>query len=387
MSLHPTCCFLLARQGSDEPEWAVSQHLVELAELVHASGMEPVGSRVLRRATLDSRTFYGPGQIVDTAREAKAAQATLLVCDDNLTGGQVHAIQQSTGLHVIDRTGLILTIFEQRARSQEAKVQVQLARCEYELPRLKGAWTHLERQVGGVGVRGGPGETQIEVDRRITRQQIGQLKKELKHLERVRETQRQGRIPGIPRVALVGYTNAGKTSILRSLTGEGEPQDMLFATLDTTTRRAWLGADPDSGKPSFALVSDTVGFIRKLPHQLVAAFRSTLGEVRTAEALLVVADGSSPELEEHLKVVGATLLEIGCGEHPRLLVLNQADRLTRPRRLDLKRRHPEAIFTCAISGEGIAELREWLRDLIPGPPLQRKPEAWELSEPESTTAP
>lgn len=381
MSHRTVSCFLLARQDPEAHEWTVSEHLVELAELVHACGMEPVGSRVLRKASLDARTFYGKGQIEEAAREARAAQATLLVCDDDLTGGQVHAIQKSTGLNVIDRTGLILSIFEQRARTQEAKVQVELARCEYELPRLKGAWTHLERQVGGVGVRGGPGETQIEVDRRITRQRIAQLKKELRHLEQVRETQRQGRIPGIPRVALVGYTNAGKTSVLRALTGEGEPQDMLFATLDTTTRRAWLGADPETGKPSFALVSDTVGFIRKLPHQLVAAFRSTLGEVRTAEALVVVADASSPELEEHLKVVGATLQEIGCGEQPRLLVLNQVDRLTRPRRLDLKRRHPGAVFTCALSGEGIAELRSWLRDLIPGPPAPRPLEDWERPAP------
>ncbi len=382
MSTHPTCCYLLARQDPDQLEWAVSEHLVELAELVHAAGMEPVGSRVLRRAAVDARTFYGRGQVEEAAREAKAALATLLVCDDELTGGQVHAIQKTTGMGVLDRTGLILAIFEQRARSQEAKVQVELARCEYELPRLKGAWTHLERQVGGVGVRGGPGETQIEVDRRITRQRIAQLKKELRHLEQVRETQRQGRIPGVPRVALVGYTNAGKTSILRALTGEGEPQDMLFATLDTTTRRAWLGSDPETGRPSFALVSDTVGFIRNLPHQLVAAFRSTLGEVRTAEALVVVADGSSPELEEHLKVVGATLREIGCGDHERLLVLNQVDRLTRPRRLDLKRRHPGAVFTCAISGEGVADLRQWLHDRVPGPPRPRVPEPWELPDPE-----
>ena len=202
-------------------------------------------------------------------------QATLLVSDDDLSGGQVNAIEKATGLATLDRTGLILAIFEQRALTQEAKVQVELARSEYELPRLKGAWTHLERQVGGVGVRGGPGETQIEVDRRITRQRIGQLKKELQHLEQVRETQRQGRIPGLPRVALVGYTNAGKTSLLKALTGEGEPRDLLFATLDTTTRKAWLGQDfnPETGEgslePKHCLVADTVGFIRKLPHQLL----------------------------------------------------------------------------------------------------------------------
>jgi GTP-binding protein HflX len=176
----------------------------------------------------------------------------------------------------------------------------------------------------------------------------------------------------------VGYTNAGKTSILKALTGEGEPRDMLFATLDTTTRKAWLGVDPGSGDPRQALVSDTVGFIRKLPHQLVAAFRSTLGEVRTADALLVVADAASPELEDQLKVVGATLKDIGCGEHSRLLVLNQVDRLTRPRRLDLKRRHPDAVQTCALSRDGVEEIRSWLLGLIPGAPMPRQLEDWEL---------
>ncbi len=384
-STSPRCC-LLARQGPHDSEQAVREHLLELAELARACGLEPVVERVLRRPQVDSRTFYGRGQIETAAQDAKALLATLVVCDDDLSGGQVNAIEKATGLATLDRTGLILAIFEQRAQTQEAKVQVELARCEYELPRLKGAWTHLERQVGGVGVRGGPGETQIEVDRRITRHRIGQLKKELHHLEQVRETQRQGRIPGLPRVALVGYTNAGKTSLLRALTGEGEPQDMLFATLDTTTRRAWLGSDGESGRPMHALVSDTVGFIRKLPHQLVAAFRSTLGEVRTAEALVVVADAANPDLDEHLKVVDDTLREIGCGDHPRLLVLNQVDRLTRPRRLDLKREHPGAVLASATAGEGVQEIREWLRDLIPAPPKPREPEAWEQGEQQAVKA-
>jgi GTP-binding protein HflX len=269
---------------------------------------------------------------------------------------------------------------------------VELARCEYELPRLKGAWTHLERQGGGVGLRGGPGETQIEVDRRMIRTRISQLKRELTHLEKVRQTQRQGRPKGLPRVALVGYTNAGKTSLLKALTGEGEPRDLLFATLDTTTRKAWLGQDFDpetSGgalEPKHCLVADTVGFIRKLPHQLVAAFRSTLGEVRTADALLVVADAAHPDLEDHLKVVGATLREIGCEPEgieaqPRLLVLNQVDRLHRPQKLDLKKRHPGAVQSCALQGTGVDEIRSWLRELIPGPPRPRALEDWELPEP------
>jgi GTP-binding protein HflX len=380
MAPTPTRCFLLAHQGPQDREHEVADHLRELAELARSCDAEPVGQRVLRRATLDSRSYYGKGQLVNVAQEAKELQATLLICDDELTGGQVRNIEKATGLACMDRTGLILAIFEQRAQSREARAQVELARCEYELPRLKGAWTHLERQGGGVGLRGGPGETQIEVDRRMTRTRISQLKKELVHLEQVRETQRQGRIAGLPRVALVGYTNAGKTSLLKALTGEGEPKDMLFATLDTTTRRAWLGADPDTGKPKQALISDTVGFIRKLPHQLVAAFRSTLGEVRTAEALLVVADAASPDLDDHLRVVGATLRDIGCEGQPRLLVLNQVDRLTRPQRLDLKRKNPQAVFSCALTKDGVDEIRLWLEELIPGPARPRIPEWWEIQE-------
>jgi len=378
----PTRCFLLARQGPDDDERTVEEHLKELAELARAAGLEPAGQKKLKRAATEARSFYGKGQLEMASQEAKAAGATLLICDDDLSGSQTRNIERATGLGCLERTGLILSIFEQRAQTREARAQVELARYEYELPRLKGAWTHLERQGGGVGLRGGPGETQIEVDRRMTRQRISQLKKELAHLEQVRETQRQGRVEGMPRIALVGYTNAGKTSLLRALTGQGEPKDMLFATLDTTTRKAWLGADDETGKPKQALVSDTVGFIRKLPHQLVAAFRSTLGEVRTAEALLVVADAASPELDAHLKVVGSTLREIGCGDHPRLLVLNQADRLTRPRRIDLKKKHPHAAFTNALEKEGIEEVREWLRELIPGPAKPRDPEWWELPEPE-----
>ena len=380
MTETPTRCFLIAHQGPKDREGVILEHLRELAELVRSCGMEPMGQKILRRATVDSRSYYGKGQVQTVAEEARGLQVTVLVSDDDLTGGQVRNIEKATGMGCLERTSVILAIFEQRAQSREAKAQVELARCEYELPRLKGAWTHLERQGGGVGLRGGPGETQIEVDRRMTRTRISQLKKELEHLERVRQTQQQGRIPGLPRVALVGYTNAGKTSLLKALTGEGEPKDMLFATLDTTTRRAWLGADPETGQPKQALISDTVGFIRKLPHQLVAAFRSTLGEVRTADALLIVADAASPDLDDHLRVVGATLLDIGCGDQPRLLVLNQMDRLTRPHRLDLKRKNPHAVFACALTKHGVPEIRTWMEELIPGPAKPRVPEWWELPD-------
>jgi GTP-binding protein HflX len=392
----PLRCLLIARQGPEDREERIEDHLLELGELARSSGFEVAGQRRLKRHAVAPRTFYGSGQLEAIAAEASRQEVRLLVCDDELSGSQVNAIEKLTNLRCLDRTGLILGIFEQRAQTREAKAQVELARCEYELPRLKGAWTHLERQGGGVGLRGGPGETQIEVDRRMIRTRISQLKRELTHLEQVRETQRQGRPRGLPRVALVGYTNAGKTSLLKALTGEGEPRDLLFATLDTTTRKAWLGQDCDpetgegTGEPRHCLVADTVGFIRKLPHQLVAAFRSTLGEVRTADALLVVADAAHPDLEEHLKVVGATLREIGCAPEgdeaqPRLLVLNQVDRLHRPQKLDLKKKHPAAVQTCALAGQGLDEIRVWLKELIPGPPKPRELEAWEL--PEQMTAP
>ncbi|MBP1773207.1 MAG: hflX [Holophagaceae bacterium] len=389
----PLRCLLIARQGPDDREDRIQDHLLELAELARSCGFEVQTRRILKRPQIAPRTFYGSGQLEALAEEAARQGTRHLICDDELSGSQVNAIEKLTGLICLDRTGLILSIFEQRAQTREAKAQVELARCEYELPRLKGAWTHLERQGGGVGLRGGPGETQIEVDRRMIRTRISQLKRELTHLEQVRETQRQGRPKGLPRVALVGYTNAGKTSLLKALTGEGEPRDLLFATLDTTTRKAWLGQDfdPETGEgslePKHCLVADTVGFIRKLPHQLVAAFRSTLGEVRTADALLVVADAAHPDLEDHLKVVGTTLREIGCEPEgveaqPRLLVLNQVDRLHRPQKLDLKKRHPGAVQACALQGAGVAEIRLWLRDLIPGPAKPRELEAWELPEPE-----
>ncbi len=374
----PARCYLIAHQGPQDHDHDIEVHLTELEELARACDLEPAGRERLKRATIDSRTFYGKGQIEAVAAKARNLGATLLLCDNELSGSQVRNLEKATGFTCLDRTGLILAIFERRAQTREARAQVELARYEYELPRLKGAWTHLERQVGGVGVRGGAGETQIEVDRRMTRLRISQLKRELEHLQRVRRTQGQGRSPKVPRIALVGYTNAGKTSLLKALTGEGEPRNLLFATLDTTTRKAWLGVDEETHEPRHALVSDTVGFIRKLPHQLVAAFRSTLGEVRTADALLVVADASSPELEDHLKVVGSTLKEIGCGDHPRLLVLNQVDRVTRPRRLDLKRAHPGAVQACALTREGLEEVREWLLELVPGPPRPRELEPWEI---------
>ena len=350
----PLRCLLIARQGPEDREERIQDHLLELAELARSCGFAVQSRRILKRSEIASKTFYGSGQLEALAAEVSRQGVTHLICDDELRGSQVNAIEKLTGLICLDRTGLILSIFEQRAQTREAKAQVEL-------------------------------------DRRMVRTRISQLKRELAHLEQVRKTQREGRPKGLPRVALVGYTNAGKTSLLKALTGEGEPRDLLFATLDTTTRKAWLGQDfnPETGEgslePKHCLVADTVGFIRKLPHQRVAAFRSTLGEVRTADALLVVADAAHPDLEDHLKVVGATLREIGCEPEgieaqPRLLVLNQVDRLHRPQKLALRKQHPGAVQACAIEDLGLDEIRLWLRGLIPGPAKPRELEAWELPE-------
>ncbi|MFM1773827.1 MAG: GTPase HflX [Acidobacteriota bacterium] len=390
MNETPIRCFLIAHQGPREPQDPIEDHLVELHQLALSCGLHVVGQKRLKRPKISSQTFYGPGQIEELTLEARAAGARILICDDELSGSQSVAIERLSKMICMDRTRLILKIFEQRAKTKEAKAQVELARLQYELPRLKGVWRHLSRQGGGLGLRGGAGETQLEVERRIYGQKISTLKKELSHVQRVRETQRSGRSPSVPRVALVGYTNAGKTSLLKQLTGAGDPQDLLFATLDTTTRRAWLGPDYDeatgkgTGEPKTCLVSDTVGFIRKLPHQLVAAFRSTLSEVRTSDALLVILDASSPDLRDHLKTVTQTLRTIGCEDdfdaQPRILILNQVDKISRPRRLDLARHFPGAIQMSTRDGLGIDELKDWLRELMPGPPKPRDLEWWERGE-------
>lgn len=387
MTESSTRCYLIAHQTARNEHDSIDDHLAELRQLAESCGLQVMGQRRLRRPKISSKTFYGTGQLEEITHEAKGLGVRILICDDELSGSQSVAIESLCKMICMDRTRLILKIFEQRAQTKESKAQVELARLQYELPRLKGVWIHLSRQGGGLGLRGGAGETQLEVERRIYGHKISTLKKELNHIEQVRQTQHQGRSPLIPRVALVGYTNAGKTSLLRELTGKGEPKNILFATLDTTTRRAWLGPDYDevtgmgSGQPKVCLIADTVGFIRKLPHQLVAAFRSTLGEVQNANALVVVVDASSPDLDDHLKIVTQTLRGIGCPEdyedQPRVLVLNQCDKINRPRRLELQRRYPGAIFLSTLTGLGLDDVKNWLKELIPGPPKPREMEWWE----------
>jgi GTP-binding protein HflX len=244
---------------------------------------------------------------------------------------------------VMDRSGLILLIFQQHARTRESKTQVELARLEYLLPRLTRRWTHLERQVGGIGVRGGMGETQIEVDRRLIRDRISKLKSELEKMERQRDTRRDAR-SGEFRVALVGYTNAGKSTLMNQIAQDSNVlvQDQLFATLDTTVRSVEVG---DNHK---ILLSDTVGFIRKLPHQLVASFRSTLGEVREADLLLKVVDMSHPQYEEHLQTVNEVLQDMDCLEIPALTVFNKVDRVEDSSLITkIRRDHPDSLLISA----------------------------------------
>lgn len=266
-------------------------------------------------------TYLGKGKLDELKQRTASLNASLVLFDDELSPAQGKNVEQATGVRVMDRAELILDIFATRARSNEAKLQVELAQLEYMLPRLTRMWTHLEKFRGGIGMRG-PGETQLETDRRLVGHRIRVLKERLQGVARSREVQRAGR-EGAFRAALVGYTNAGKSSVLRGLSGAAEVfvEDRLFATLDPLTREVALG------NGLHALVTDTVGFVRKLPHQLVASFRATLEEAREADLLLHVIDASHPQWEEQREVVDQVVAEVGAGEVPVLYVLNKTDRL------------------------------------------------------------
>ncbi len=279
--------------------------------------------------------------------------ANVVIFDDDLSPAQVRNLEKEVDARVMDRSGLILLIFQQHARTREAKTQVELARLEYLLPRLTRRWTHLERQVGGIGVRGGMGETQIEIDRRLIRDRIAKLKSELKKVEQQRSVRREGRHDEF-RVALVGYTNAGKSTLMNQICGNSSDllvQDQLFATLDTTVRSVQL---TDSHK---ILLSDTVGFIRKLPHQLVASFRSTLAEVREADLLLKVVDVNHPQYESHLSTVNELLQDMDSLEIPFLTVFNKIDAVEDTNILSkIKRDYPNAILISAERNIRVDEL-------------------------------
>ncbi|HEY1712669.1 MAG TPA: GTPase HflX [Solirubrobacteraceae bacterium] len=329
-------------------------HLAELEELLRTAGVAAVGEMVQRRDQPHPNTYLGGGKLDEVKAEIAAVDANLVACDDELSPRQERNLESALGVPVIDRTAVILDIFAAHAHTAEGKLQVELAQLEYNLARMRGLWSHLERLGGGIGTRG-PGETQIETDRRLARDRIAALKRRLAHVRSTRSVMRAERERAhLPQIALAGYTNAGKSTLLNALTGATVPvRDRLFHTLDPTTRVLRAGGRD-------YLLTDTVGFIRKLPHQLVDAFGATLEETVRADLILHVADASvdEDELNEMTRAVEDVLQEIAAEEAPRLLVLAKADRMDEERRAELAHRHPDALLISAVTGEGIPALIE-----------------------------
>ena len=328
---------------SQMDESTLQEHLDELVLLAATAGAEVIGQVTQKLARINPAFFIGNGKAEQVINQAHELRADLIIFDEDLSPGQVKNYHKLTDtIKVIDRSALILDIFRQHAHSKEAKTQVELAQLEYILPRLTRQWTHLERQMGGIGTRAGAGEMQIEVDRRLVRDRIGKLKKELVRIAKERETQGKRRKNSY-RVALVGYTNAGKSTLMKALSGEDVYiEDQLFATLDTTIRSIILD---ESHK---ILLSDTVGFIRKLPHHLIASFRSTLKEVIEADLILIMLDASSTQVQEHLTTLQAVLKDLNTDQKPYLMVLNKIDLLTNQHNIhDLQNHWPEGIMISA----------------------------------------
>ena len=360
--------------------------LAELRELLRTAGVDVAGELSQRRPRPDPDRYIGRGKLDELKDAVEASGANLIACDDELLPRQERNLEQEVGVPVIDRTAVILDIFADHAHSAEGKLQVELAQLEYNLARMRGLWTHLERLGagrvdGGIGTRG-PGETQIETDRRLARDRIAQLKRRLERTSANRRVMRRERErASLPTVALTGYTNAGKSTLMGALTGnDADVADRLFHTLDPATRAFEI-----AGRTYLA--TDTVGFIRKLPHQLVEAFAATLEEAMQADLIVHVADAAVEEeqLAEMRAAVDEVLAEVGAAERPRLLALNKVDRLSAERRRELAHRHPRAVQVSAATGEGLDELREqiearFLRTLRPMDLLVPYEEGGRLSE-------
>jgi len=338
---------------------AEGEPLAELKELLLTAGVATVGTATQQRPKPDPDRYFGRGRLTELKAEIAACDANLVACDDELAPRQERNLEAALGVPVIDRTAVILDIFADHAHSAEGKLQVELAQLEYNMARMRGLWTHLERlgagrMDGGIGTRG-PGESQIETDRRLARNRISALRRRLRESEKNRGVMRARRdSSSLPRVALAGYTNAGKSTLLNALTGaEVEVRDRLFHTLDPTTRTFEL-----SGRDY--LLTDTVGFIEKLPHQLVEAFKATLEETVLADLILHVVDASASEERRlaDMQAVDEVLEEIGAGEKPRLLVFNKVDLLSEEERRESELDHPEAVLVSAREGEGLERLRE-----------------------------
>ena len=333
---------------------ALERSLDELALLADTAGARVLDRVRQRRGPVHPATFIGRGKLDELKERVGETRAEMVIFDDDLSPAQVRNLEKALDVKVVDRSELILDIFSRRARTRESRLQVELAQLEYQLPRLTGMWKHLERQAGGIGTRG-PGETQLETDRRIVRQRIAHLKRALEGVSRERETQRRRRRREF-RVALVGYTNAGKSTLFNALTRASVfVEDRLFATLDATTRQM---VGPDR---RVVLLTDTVGFIRKLPHHLVASFRSTLVEVIEADLLLHVVDAADPDRDRQMRAVETVLEELLDGPRPTTLVFNKCDRLEDGDvALGLKVSVPGAFVVSAKTGETLPELRRFL---------------------------
>ncbi|MDT0630186.1 GTPase HflX [Rubrivirga sp. S365] len=348
---------LVGVQTPDTTKDDLRDGLDELELLADTAGADTAHRLTQSLPRIHSATFIGKGKVEELRQAAEKHKADLVVFDDDLTPVQVRNLEKAlksedTEVKLVDRSGLILDIFAERARSSQAKAQVELAQLEYLRSRLTRAWTHLERQKGGIGMRG-PGETQIETDRRLIGKRIAVLKDQLDTIDRQRTTQRKGRADET-RVALVGYTNAGKSTLMNALADESVfAENRLFATLDATTRQVEL----DTNKS--VLLADTVGFIRKLPHALVESFKSTLDETREADLLLHVVDVTHPNAEDHVRVVNETLKELGALDKPTLMVFNKVDALEDRGLLDaLRAQYDDAVFISAARGIGLDDLRE-----------------------------
>lgn len=349
---------LVGVQTPSTSDFELEEALNELELLADTAGAE-VSDRVTQSMSrIASATYIGKGKVEELRQLVERRKADLVIFDDDLSPIQQRNLERELECKLVDRSGLILDIFARNARTATAKAQVELAQLDYLRSRLTRAWTHLERQKGGIGMRG-PGETQIETDRRLIGRRMSVLKEQLDRIDRQRTTQRKGR-DAMTRVSLVGYTNAGKSTLMNALADAGVlAENRLFATLDATTRQVNL----TSNKP--VLLSDTVGFIRKLPHKLIESFKSTLDEVREAEVLLHVVDASHPHFEDHIRVVHETLQELGAADKPTMMVFNKMDVLEEMGLVSaLRERYENAAFVSALRGIGVDEFKTQLLDLI-----------------------
>ena len=355
-SLEKERALLVGLFGPDIPRWLAEEYLAELELLADTAGAETAEKILQNRPHPDPGTYVGTGKLNHLKQLVSEKNADVLIFDDELSATQIRNIEKTTKVKVLDRSGLILDIFASRAKTAAAKTQVELAQLQYLLPRLTRFWTHLSRQKGGIGTKG-PGETQIETDRRLIGKRISTLKDKLEKLDKQRTTQRKGREENV-RVSLVGYTNAGKSTLMNTLTETNVlAEDRLFATLDSTVRRLHL-------ENHEVLLSDTVGFIRKLPHNLIESFKSTLDEVREADVLLHVVDASSRLIEDYIDVVKSTLKELDIKGKKSVLVFNKIDAIEPSKLINLQKEFPGALFVSASRGIGLGKLRDKLEYLI-----------------------